>query len=217
MDATIPFHFHTKSIFCTHMLLSACCWQFHSWNLQIHVTSNSLSCDISLICMSAGSTPKLPVAGVAATCSLLQKLLVLHWCRLLVQRRWCLWNQDIQTVSQEYIFVALNCGQFTAHASHAIYPTICWRGRCETCCLMAAHPRRYEMQLSAGVIVSLPILKPRHSKADISCSTDSLGLMVDLNCWICQMTAGTDSCVRNRGQSSSMLPFIHHTGNEGLC
>jgi len=29
--------------------------------------------------MGAGSTPKLPVAGVAATCSLLQKLLVLHW------------------------------------------------------------------------------------------------------------------------------------------
>jgi len=109
------------------------------------------------------------------------------WCCtgvwLLVQRRWCLWYQDIQAVSQEYIFVALDCGQFIAHAIHAIYPTICWIGRCETCCLMAAHPRRCEMQVSAGVIMSLTmILKPRHSKADVSCSTVSLGLMIDLNC-----------------------------------
>ena len=80
LDATIPFPFHTKSIFYTHMLLSACFWQFHSWNFQIHVTSNSLSCDISVKYMGAGSTPKLPAAGVAATCSMLQKLLVLHWC-----------------------------------------------------------------------------------------------------------------------------------------
>lgn len=79
MDAINPFHFHTKSTFYTHMLLSACFWQFHSWNLQIHVTSNSLSCDISVKCMGAGSTPKLPETGVAATSSMLQKLLVLHW------------------------------------------------------------------------------------------------------------------------------------------
>ena len=38
-----------------------------------------MSCDISLKCTGAGSTLKLPVAGVAATCSMLQKLLVLHW------------------------------------------------------------------------------------------------------------------------------------------
>jgi hypothetical protein len=144
------------------------------------------------------------------------------WCCtgvwLLVQRRWCLWKQDIRTVSQEYTYVALTCGQFMAHASHAIYPTVCRIGRCEACCLMAAHPRRYEMQVSAGVIMSLTmILKPRYSKADVRCSTDSFGLMVDLNWWICQMMAGTDSCVRKTGQSSSMLPFIHHTGSEGLC
>jgi len=79
--------------------------------------------------------------------------------------------------------VALDCGQFIAHASHAIYPTICWIGRCEACCLMAARPRKCEMQVSAGVIMSLTmIFKPRHSKADVSCSTVSLGLMIDFNC-----------------------------------
>jgi hypothetical protein len=131
--------------------------------------------------MGADSTPRLLVAGVAATCSMLQKLLVLHW-HMTPSAEKMVWNQDIQTVAQEYIFVALNCGQFMAHASHAIYPTICWIARCEACCLMAAHPRRYEMQVSAAVIMLLTmILKPRHSKADVSCGKDSLGLM-DLNC-----------------------------------
>ena len=117
------------------------------------------------------------------------------WCCigiwLLVQSRWCLGNQDIQTVSQEYIFVALNCGQFMAHASHEIYPTTCWICRHEAGCLMAAHPRRYEMQPSARVIVPLTmILTPTHSKDDVHYSRDSLGLMIDLNCWICGLWLG---------------------------
>jgi hypothetical protein len=129
--------------------------------------------------MGACSTPKLPLAGVAATFTKLQSC----WCCtgvwFLVKRRWCLWNQDIQTVSQEDIFVVLNCGQFMTHVSHEIYPTICWICRCEACCLMAAHPRRYEMQLLAGVIVPLTmIMRHRYSKADVHYSTDSLGLVV---------------------------------------
>jgi hypothetical protein len=95
MDATIPFHFHTKSIFYTRMLLTACFDHFtpeickfmsraipfpvcYVWCLDFH-TNAATACDISAKCMGAGSTPKLPVAGVAVTCTMPQKLLVLHW------------------------------------------------------------------------------------------------------------------------------------------
>jgi hypothetical protein len=47
--------------------------------------------------------------------------------------------------------------------------------------MMAAHPRMVEMQTSAGVIVPLiMILKPTHSMADVSCSTVSVGSMLNL-------------------------------------
>lgn len=194
MDATIPFHFHTKCIFYTHMLLSACFWQFHSWNFQIH----AMSCDIYMKCMGAGSTPKLPVADVAATCSMLQKLLVLHWCMA---------PSAAKMVSVEPGYPDCITGIYICGSD--LWPV---HDPCEPCDISHCLPDRQVWSMLLDGCKSKKVWD-----AGVSCSTDSLGLMVDLNCWICQMMAGTDSCVRKTGQSPSMLPFIHQTGSEGLC
>lgn len=196
---------------------------FHSWNLQIHVTSNSVSCALSVMfrfpyqccyrlwhfCEVYGCLFHTKTTTGWCCCNIYKaaKLLVLHWRMVPSEEKMV----SVEPGYPDCITGRYICGSELRpvhdpcepwNISHYLLDMQVWSLLLDGCtsqkvwdAAVSWSDRATDNDNEAQVQQGWCTLQHRFTRVG-----------GNLNCWICRMMARTDRCVTKTDQSSSMLP-----------